>query len=245
VTATWRAGRTLIIAHRGASALETENTLAAFRRARTDGGDGVELDVLRCATGEVVVFHDDDLKRLGGRREVIADLPLAAIREVELSPGGRISTLDEVLEELGPTMLVNIELKAREVPDLRLAAAAVGVARRHALGARGLFSSFHPALVGQVRLLDRSLLTGLLFHRTQSLPLREGWLRHVVRPTAVHPEHPLVEERRVGRWRRAGLLINTWTVDDKAEVHRLASLKVDGIITNDPARTRSLLPRPD
>src|SRR5262245_30116342 len=63
----------LIIAHRGASAVETENTVPAFARARTDGADGVELDVMTCGTGEVVVFHDDDLTRLGHRPERVAD----------------------------------------------------------------------------------------------------------------------------------------------------------------------------
>src|SRR5262249_33669863 len=66
----------LAIGHRGASALCTETTLAAFRRAADDGADGVELDVLCCTTGEVVVFHDDDLARLAGRADRIKDLPL-------------------------------------------------------------------------------------------------------------------------------------------------------------------------
>src|SRR5438874_1738897 len=57
----------LVIGHRGASSREPENSVAAFRRAAVDGADGVELDVLCCGTGEVVVFHDDDLLRLGGR----------------------------------------------------------------------------------------------------------------------------------------------------------------------------------
>ena len=57
----------LVVGHRGASASELENTLAAFRRARADGADGVELDVQRARTGEVVVFHDDNLARLAGR----------------------------------------------------------------------------------------------------------------------------------------------------------------------------------
>ena len=79
------AGRPLIIGHRGASAHAPENSLEAFSRAAADGADGVELDVLRCATGEVVVFHDDDLARLGGRAERIAALSLAELRALRLT----------------------------------------------------------------------------------------------------------------------------------------------------------------
>src|SRR6476646_11792945 len=69
----------LIIAHRGASAIETENTVGAFARARADGADGVELDVMTCGTGELVVFHDDDLTRLAGRPDRIPDTSFAAL----------------------------------------------------------------------------------------------------------------------------------------------------------------------
>src|SRR6185503_17405615 len=63
----------VVVAHRGASAVETENTVPAFARARADGADGVELDAMICGTGEVLVFHDDDLTRLAHRPERIAD----------------------------------------------------------------------------------------------------------------------------------------------------------------------------
>src|SRR5438128_2313381 len=77
----------LVIGHRGASAVETENTAAAFGRARTDGADGVELDVMTCGTGEMVVFHDDDLTRLAGRPERIAETPFSVLRAATLASG--------------------------------------------------------------------------------------------------------------------------------------------------------------
>ncbi|MFM9131198.1 MAG: glycerophosphodiester phosphodiesterase, partial [Actinomycetota bacterium] len=50
-----------IIAHRGASRAETENTLAAFRTAGRMGADAVELDVRRTLDGAMAVHHDDHL----------------------------------------------------------------------------------------------------------------------------------------------------------------------------------------
>ena len=80
----------LVIAHRGASADAPENTLAAFALARAQGADGIELDVMRCATGEVVVFHDDDLVRLGHRPTLVRDMPFADLREIDVGGGERI-----------------------------------------------------------------------------------------------------------------------------------------------------------
>jgi glycerophosphoryl diester phosphodiesterase len=68
------AARPLLYGHRGASALSLENTLGAFARARTDGADGIELDVRLTADGELAVFHDEDLVRIAGRPGRVAQM---------------------------------------------------------------------------------------------------------------------------------------------------------------------------
>src|SRR5262245_66190205 len=138
-------GAPLVLAHRGASARATENTLAAFARAAADGADGVELDVLCCKTGEVVVFHDDDLLRLAGRAERIDALPFAAVREVTLSGGVGIPTLEEAFEACGPELLVHGELKTTGLRDPAVPALVDRVSAildRTGTGRRVLVSSF-------------------------------------------------------------------------------------------------------
>ncbi len=236
-----RNARPLVIAHRGASADAVENTLAAFRLARAHGADGVELDVMRCATGEVVVFHDDDLVRLGKRPGLVRDTSLAELREIDLGGGERIPLLDEVLEELGP-LLINIELKSQQtLADDGLAAAVAGIIERHALGGRALVSSFDPLLLLRFRVRARHIATGLLFEREQSRPLRQAWAAPLVRPSALHPDRGLVDAREVRRWHARGFAVNVWTVDDAAELRLMAALGVDGVITNRPKDSRAVL----
>ena len=57
----------------------------------------------------------------------------------------------------------------------------------------------------------------------------------------VHPQHTLVDEASVTAWHTAGLPINVWTVDDEAELLRLAALGVDGVFANDPAHALAVL----
>jgi glycerophosphoryl diester phosphodiesterase len=233
--------RPLVIAHRGASADAVENTLAAFRLAREEGADGVELDVMRCATGEVIVFHDDDLERLGKRAGLVRALPLAALREVDLGGGERIPLLDEVLEELGP-LLVNIELKSQSrLADDGLASSVAAIVARHETGARAVVSSFDPWLLARFRRRAPAVATGLLFAHDQSLPLRRAWSAALLRPAALHPEALLIDARAVRAWHARGYAINVWTVDDAAELRLLAALGVDGLITNRPKLARSVL----
>jgi glycerophosphoryl diester phosphodiesterase len=229
-------GQPRVIAHRGASHEALENTIAAFRAAKIAGAHGVELDAMRCGSGEVVVFHDDDLKRLFGRRDRIDALPLAALRE------HGIPTLEEVLDELGPRMLVNVELKTeRRRGDSELALAVAEILRRGGWGRRALVSSFNPVALWQFRRAAPEMPSGLLFHRKQSLPLREGWPAWLLQPFALHPEAGLVDAIAMARWRRGGFAVHVWTVDDPREIAALAALGVDGIITNEPARTLAAL----
>lgn len=237
------AGQPFLVGHRGASALAPENTVEAFARARADGADGVELDVLACGSGEVVVFHDDDLARLAGRPERVGDMSLAALREVALTGGGRIPTLDEALEACGPALLVNVEIKAGGVPARALETLVervAGVVERAGAGARVLVSSFSPLAVRSWQRIS-GIPAGLLFEREAPLPLRRGWAAVWLRPAALHPEAVLCDEARVAGWHRRGYAVNVWTVDDPARLRALADMGVDGIITNDPARARAAL----
>jgi glycerophosphoryl diester phosphodiesterase len=240
----------LVIAHRGASAERPENTLGAFARARALGADGIELDVMRCATGEVVVFHDDDLVRLAGRPELVRTASLELLREVDLGGGERIPTLEEVLGALAPGELVDVELKSPErrglgfleaFVDEGLAPAVAGLIARHGLGARALVSSFDPLLLGRFRRVAPTVPTGLLFEPDSARPLARAWAAPLLAPAALHPDARLIDARAMHRWRRSGCAVNAWTVDDPREVACLAALGVDGIITNRPAETRAAL----
>jgi glycerophosphoryl diester phosphodiesterase len=237
----------LIVGHRGASAREAENSVEAFARARADGADGVELDVLLCASGEVVVFHDDDLARLGGRPERVDGLTLAALREVRLARGARIPTLEEAFEACGPSLLVNVELKAHGTSLARLRALADGVARvldRTGTASRVLVSSFSPFAVLAWMRRAPVVPAGLLFERDTLLPLRRAWAAPILRPAALNPELVLCTPESVAAWHARGYAVNVWTVDGEEKVHASRAMSVDGIITNDPARTRAILSSP-
>ena len=73
-----------MVAHRGLSGLETENTLAAFTAAGQRTYFGVECDVHRTADGKFVVIHDDNTKRVAGDHLVIEETSFDLLRKVVL-----------------------------------------------------------------------------------------------------------------------------------------------------------------
>jgi glycerophosphoryl diester phosphodiesterase len=235
-----------LIAHRGASAKAPENSLEAFAQARADGADGIELDVLACASGEVVVFHDDDLLRLGGRPERVRALAWSELRGIKLLSGARIPLLSDVLAETGP-LLVNVELKSDgrspwglgELAQRVAAIVAAAQAQR-----RVLVSSFHPLAVALWQRCCPGVPAALLYEAEAARPLRNAWCLPWLAPFAAHPEAKLCDEESLRRLRARDLRVHVWTVDEPAELRRLSALGVDGLITNDPAAARAVLSAP-
>lgn len=230
-----------ILAHRGASADAPENTLPAFRLALEQGADGLELDVWRCATGEVVVHHDADARRTGGAALRIQRAALRELRALDVGAwkdarfrGERIPLLAEVLEAL-PDVLVNVELKSDRLPDLGLPGAVARVLRAAGAAERCVLSSFDPILLLAARAAVPEVPRAVLFDRGRAWALRMAVTARAADAEGVHPRAQVVTSERMARWRRSGLAVRPWTVDDVREVERLARLGVDAIVTNRPA----------
>lgn len=218
---------TLILAHRGASVTERENTLAAFEAAVAHGADGVELDVRRTADGAMAVHHDAHLP--DGRLicEVAAtDLP------------DHVPSLVEALAACAD-LLVNVEIKnwprdPDHDPSLLLAEAVASVVAP--LGARAIVSSFNLADVDRVRAIDPAIPTGTLATFGPDADVAGRFVDRARRRghTAVHPHHGAVTPHLVDLAHAAGLRVNTWTVDGPDRICALAALGVDAIVTNVP-----------
>jgi glycerophosphoryl diester phosphodiesterase len=233
--------RPKILGHRGASADAPENTLAAFRLAVELGADGVELDVWRCGTGEVVVLHDADTRRTAGAALRVRRATFRELRALDVGAwrgerfrGERIPLLEEVLEAL-PGAEVNVELKAEGFPDLALAAAVARVVRAAGAAERCVVSSFDAALLAAFGAAAPEVALGLLVAEGRAWRLRVEVVARLLRAGAVHAEASLVTPPRAEAWRRRGLAVRAWTVDGEAEVARLARLGVAAVITNRPA----------
>ena len=236
--------RPLVIAHRGASGEAPENTIAAFELARAQRADMVELDVQRTADDVLVVFHDDTTERWNGR-EAIGELTWSALKELRIG-GEPVATFDELCAWAAWTRIpLNVELK---VPGIE--PPVVAMMRDYKLVEQVIVSSFHPAALAAMREVAPEYALAVLHGQRWGRPevlLRGAWpllaLRRI-EAAAWHPASKLPMLRRlVPLVRRRGYRVNVWTVDDPGEMRALIKLGVDGIITNYPARLRTLLDR--
>lgn len=101
----------VVCGHRGAMGHATENTLASIKKGIELKADMLEIDVYKIKTGELVVFHDDDLDRITNAKGIIEDYTFDDLRKVLVSGKHQIPTLQEVIETIDKRVVLNIELK--------------------------------------------------------------------------------------------------------------------------------------
>jgi glycerophosphoryl diester phosphodiesterase len=236
----------LILGHRGASADFPENTLEAFRAAVAQGADGVELDVMRCGSGELVVCHDEQLQRLARKRWMVARTGWWQLQQADVGTAlgfaaARIPLLEQVLDAVPAPLTVNIELKCDDVNDRGLAVAVAALLRRRGDGKRMIVSSFNPLCLARLARAAPELLRGLLIDPDKAW-FPQAWLwQPLVGRDAVHPHHSACTEQRVAFWHARGLRVATWTVDDPHRGRELRAMGVDVLITNRPGKLKAEL----
>lgn len=231
--------RTLNIAHRGASRVAPENTLAAFERAAELGADGIELDVRMSADGVPVVIHNATVDATTDGSGRVGELTLAQLKRLDAGAwfdahfaGQRIPSLEETLEAVGESLLLNIELKGEEVLGGGLARAVVDLIMQYGLGDRVILSSFNPLALRRVQRAMGRIPTALLYMSAR-LPRVGEWVTPN-RYAALHPHRSVLSEDHL-RWiRQRDYRVHVWTVDEPDEMRRLVEWGVDGIITNVP-----------
>ena len=235
----------LIIGHRGASAHAPENTLTAFRLAREQGADGIEFDVKRCKTGEVVIMHDVSVDRTTNGRGNVHELTLAELRALDAGNGERVPLLDDVFEELGrrgsPDFLFNVEVTNYQTKRDGLEESVVRVVRRHNMAHRVLFSSFNPFSVHQLAALGSNIPRAVLVAPDQPIWLRNVWLGPFVSHQFRHPHYSMVRLDMVEVLKWNYLRVNAWTVNEPADIKRVAACGVTGLIGDSPKTMKEVL----
>jgi glycerophosphoryl diester phosphodiesterase len=213
--------------------------MRAFDAARAAGADGIELDVRLDADGNVVVFHDDELERLCGRLGRMDQCGAAERSQLRVD-GEPVPLLAEVLHSID--LEVNVEIKSNKLGRMgELVERTAKVIRDSGRADHIVVSSFDPFVLVQLHRYLPDIATAYLFHDDQAFPMRRGWVGRASGASLFHPQHTLCTEDRVRAWHTAGLPINAWTVDDPAELRRLAALGIDGVFSNDVAHAVAVL----
>lgn len=249
-----------VIGHRGASGHAPEHTLAAYDLAIALGADYIEQDVAMTADGVLVCLHDGTLDRTARGYAAdcagpVAAKTLAQLKNCDMGSwfnsaypdrakpeyvGLTIPTLEEVFQRYGQSANYYIETKtlgttAEMEPELVRLLNQYGLRDGAASRRQVIIQSFDAQSLQRVRALDTGLplvLLGAVFPELTAV----AEYAFGIGPSSLGVNRALVDSAH-----GLGLAVHPYTINETADLERLARLCVDGMFTNFPDRYRAVL----
>jgi len=215
----------MIMGHRGAAALEPENTLLSISRAMEIGVDAVEIDVHLSKDNEAVVIHDATLDRTTNGSGPVRSHSLEQLKELDAGKGETIPTLQEVMDLIDKRVKLVIELKEEGVEEQ-----VVRLINDNDFVDNVYVISFWHRLVKRVKEMTERIKTGVLLVGCPvdtSVATQASADAFVMRYSFV--DQPFVEMAH-----KEGLKVFVWNIDESDLVKPYADMGVDGIGSNDP-----------
>lgn len=235
-------------AHRGFSGEYPENTLLAFEKALEVGCEGIEFDVHFSKDGELVIIHDEAVDRTSDHKGLVRDYTYEELCQMNFAYPAkygdkygfqRIPTLREYLELVrDQDILTNIELKTGIYPYPGIEKAVYDMLKAFHLEDRVIISSFNHHSVMRMKALDPEIPCGFLSETWILEPGQYVSSHHV---EAYHPGFYMLNDEEAADLKAHGCQINTWTVNEVADIQNMIRLDVDGIISNYPDRVKEQL----
>ena len=215
----------MIIGHRGAAALEPENTLLSIERAMDIGVDAVEIDVHLSKDKELVVIHDATVDRTTNGTGPVSSYTVQEIKGLDAGKGEAIPTLQEVIDLIDKRVMLIIELKEegteRSVVDLII---------QNNLFDKACVISFWHRLVKTVKEMDSRIKTGVLLVGS---PV-DACIATQASADALVMKYSFVDQEFVKIAHKKGLKVFIWNIDDQDLLRPYVDMGVDAIGTNDP-----------
>jgi glycerophosphoryl diester phosphodiesterase len=227
------------IAHRGASSLAPENTMAAFLKAKDVGASWVEFDVMLAECGEAVVIHDETLERTTNGKGNVCDFPYSYLQTLDAGrwfdpkfSGEKIPMFVQVINLLKSLQLsANVEIKAVPGQEERVVTKVLREIQQHWTSdmTPPLISSFSIPILRHVRKLAPAANIGVLideiFDGWQNVCLELNCFSVNVNQQLINPVllHALVNMHKK---------VLTYTVNDPIRAKELFGMGVSAVFTD-------------
>lgn len=230
-----------IIAHRGASAYETENSLASFKKAFELKADAIEMDIWRTVDDSLVIMHDRTTGRTADADLVVPESTAAELRALKLKNGEQVPFLSEVISVVPKGKKMVIEIKCFKE--------------------KGNAGNVFPMLSDQLKLSGRSQDAVIISFGAEVLADAKKYLPESkcyylsgkemaedelietclnLKLDGLNVHHKILTETLAKKTKQAGLDLLVWTVDEPEQVTQVVG-KVSGITTNKPDLVRKYI----
>ncbi|MDE5946439.1 MAG: hypothetical protein K2G63_03910, partial [Oscillospiraceae bacterium] len=227
--------KTKVTAHRGFSSKAPENTEPAFQYAFEIGADFIELDVQLSKDGKIIVFHDKNLSRITGIKELVKNKTYKELLELDFGKwfsndfeNTKIMTLDEVLEKFSNKINLNIEIKVSD-DEITTAKYTAQLIEKYNCEDTCYVTSFSYNALRTVKKINSDIKTGLI----ANIMTYTGYLT-LQDIDALSLNKRFVSQNLINNLHMNDKRVFVWTVNEKSEAEKFINMGVDNIITDNP-----------
>lgn len=217
----------LMVAHRGASAYEPENTLKSLKLAFEMGANAVEFDIRSTKDGEIILMHDARLLRMARMIARIGSLTLEQIHKVKISKREPIPTLRDALRLCAKkkgVAVVEFKVQGMELRAIEL----------FHKSKRVIAISYMPEVLAHLKTLMPTLPTGILFKKkVEDIESFLAWAG-TMKVDWIVGKSGVVTSRLVEKAHQKGFKVMVWVLNRKKTIEKFISYGVDAIETNKP-----------
>lgn len=221
----------LKVAHRGAKAYESENTLQAFQEALDLNSDGIELDVHLSSDEQIIVIHDETIDRTTNGKGLVNTFSLSELKSFLIDEKFQIPTLKEVFDLVDKKCLINIELKGLGTPTKVVSLIEEYILEKNWNYNHFIISSFDWNMLEETSNLNPNIPIGVLTEENLDTALA---FAEKIKAKAINPDFQLLNANNVREIQEKGFLVLPWTVNSEQDIQKVKSYNVDGIISDNP-----------
>ena len=214
-----------------------ENTIESVQKAIELNVDGIEIDVFKSKTGELVVYHDPFLSRLSNSNAFIEQISLDSIKKIELIGGYFIPTLKEIVDIIPEKIFLNIELKGQDTAFETNKIIINHLNTYNFPVSKFIISSFRWDELKKIRSFNKdipiAILVDSLYKIDDAIKLAKQ-----INAVALNPNKEFITKEIVNKIQSKNIKVYPYTINTPRNIRKMRSMGVDAIITDFPERIK-------
>ena len=227
----------LVVGHRGAMGHVLENTIESVQKAIELNVDGIEIDVIKSKTGELVVYHDPFLSRLSNSNAFIEQISLDSIKKIELIGGYFIPTLKEIVDIIPEKIFLNIELKGQDTAFETNKIIINYLNTYNFPVSKFIISSFRWDELKKIRSFNKDIPIAILVDSLNKIDDAIK-LAKQINAVALNPNKEFITKEIVNKIQSKNIKVYPYTINTPRNIRKMRSMGVDAIITDYPERIK-------
>ena len=214
-----------------------ENTIESVQKAIELNVDGIEIDVFKSKTGELVVYHDPFLSRLSNSNAFIEQISLDSIKKIELIGGYFIPTLKEIVDIIPEKIFLNIELKGQDTAFETNKIIINYLNTYNFPVSKFIISSFRWDELKKIRSFNKDIPIAILVDSLNKIDDAIK-LAKQINAVALNPNKNFITKEIVNKIQSNNINVYPYTINTPRNIRRVRSMGVDAIITDYPERIK-------